>query len=201
MTTESAIRAMLDGKKVNRKDFVEEVYAYEKGVFFNQYGMTIQGFGDNDDWEIYEEPKPKQTVVLYEQMGNSTKILIKDEKENLCGILIIAMPKEDLLLDLKKVLLGRGVQDGTDLASKHFNCEKNLAFMLCYMLVEEYQKRNYPALPLMEIGEKNDYAENKIIIQTGQRLYEDSQVGFNKALSNGHSPSLRAIRIKDWISL
>ena len=33
MTTESAIRAMLDGKKVNRKDFVEEVYAYEKGVF------------------------------------------------------------------------------------------------------------------------------------------------------------------------
>ena len=68
MTTESAIRAMLDGKKVNRKDFVEEVYAYEKGVFFNQYGMTIQGFGDNDDWEIYEEPKPKQTVVLYEWM-------------------------------------------------------------------------------------------------------------------------------------
>ena len=64
MTTESAIRAMLDGKKVNRKDFVEEVYAYEKGVFFNQYGMTIQSFGDNDDWEIYEEPKPKQIVTI-----------------------------------------------------------------------------------------------------------------------------------------
>lgn len=64
MTTKEAIHAMLDGKKVNRKDFVEEVYAYEKGVFFNQYGMTIQCFGDNDDWEIYEEPKPKQTVII-----------------------------------------------------------------------------------------------------------------------------------------
>ena len=64
MTTESAIRAMLDGKKVNRKDFVEEVYAYEKGVFFNQYGMTIQGFGDNDDWEIYEEIEDCRKVGL-----------------------------------------------------------------------------------------------------------------------------------------
>ena len=64
MTTESAIRAMLDGKKVIRKDFVEEVYAYEKGVFFNKYGMTIKGFGVNDDWEIYEELKPKQTVII-----------------------------------------------------------------------------------------------------------------------------------------
>ena len=64
MTTKSAIQAMLDGKKVNRKDFVEEVYAYEKGVFFNQYGMTIQGFGDNDDWEIYEEHKQKKTVII-----------------------------------------------------------------------------------------------------------------------------------------
>ena len=26
--------------------------------------MTIQGFGDNDDWEIYEEPKPKKTVTI-----------------------------------------------------------------------------------------------------------------------------------------
>ena len=64
MTTKEAIRAMLDGKKVNRKNFVEEVYAYEKGVFFNQYGMTIQSFGDNDDWEIYEEPKQRLTFTI-----------------------------------------------------------------------------------------------------------------------------------------
>ena len=71
MTTKEAIQAMLDGKKVNRKDFVEEVYAYEKGVFFNQYGMTIQGFGDNDDWEIYEEHKQKKTVIIEKWLCHS----------------------------------------------------------------------------------------------------------------------------------
>ena len=88
MTTKEAIQAMLDGKKVKRKDFVEEVYAYEKGVFFNQYGMTIQGFGDNDDWEIYEAPKPKQTVViekwLLKMQGTNQYAIEEGSKEEMC---------------------------------------------------------------------------------------------------------------------
>lgn len=90
MTTKEAIHAMLDGKKVNRKDFVEEVYAYEKGVFFNQYGMTIQCFGDNDDWEIYEEPKQKQTVTIEKWLVKNnfdfsfSQIVSTDSIDNLC---------------------------------------------------------------------------------------------------------------------
>ena len=79
MTTKEAIQAMLDGKIVNRKSFAEEIYAYEKGAFFNQYGMTIQGFGDNDDWEIYEAPKPKKTVTI-EKWLLEGKVLTQKEK-------------------------------------------------------------------------------------------------------------------------
>ena len=134
-------------------------------------------------------------------MANSTKIIIKDEDAKCTKILIIAMPKEDLLLDLKTLLGGRGIQNGTDLTGNHFNGVKNLVFMLCSMLADEYQRRNHPVLPLMEIGDDGDYAENEIDIGVGERLYKNNQIDFNKALACGHSPSLRPLLIENWLSL
>ena len=66
MTTKEAIQAMLDGKKVFLpcwKDDSQYIH-FENSAFREETG-EIYVFGDNyTDWEIYEEPKPKQVVVI-----------------------------------------------------------------------------------------------------------------------------------------
>ena len=65
MNTREAIQAMLDGKKVRRKIWYKGAYTY-----ITQFGVIRDDVHANvrveaaEDWEIYEEPKPKQTVTI-----------------------------------------------------------------------------------------------------------------------------------------
>ena len=67
MNTEEAIQAMIDGKKVRNKTWSSYIYIYfdgdtlvdSNGIMFNNLSVSF-----TDDWEIYKEPKPKQTVVI-----------------------------------------------------------------------------------------------------------------------------------------
>ena len=67
MTTKEAMQSMLDGKKVRNKTWSSYIYMYfdgdtlvdSNGIKFNNLIMSF-----TDDWEIYEEPKPEQTVVI-----------------------------------------------------------------------------------------------------------------------------------------
>ena len=67
MTTKEAIRAMLDGKKVYREswknDYVEYFY-FDGECFRDEQDVLLTCDFHGADWEIYEEPKPKQTVVI-----------------------------------------------------------------------------------------------------------------------------------------
>ena len=65
MTTKEAIQAMLDGKKVRVKthDAQEYIYISDDGYIVDENNELI-GFTNSSDREIYEEPKPKQTVVI-----------------------------------------------------------------------------------------------------------------------------------------
>lgn len=73
MTTKEAIQAMLDGKKVRNKKWSSYIYMYfdgdilldYNGVKFNNLSVSF-----TDDWEIYEEPKPKQTVTIEKWLLN-----------------------------------------------------------------------------------------------------------------------------------
>ena len=66
MTMKSAIQAMLKGKKVRDTKweknkfiyFSDEDFRTEGNLVFNSFHMG------HDDWEIYEEPKPKQVVII-----------------------------------------------------------------------------------------------------------------------------------------
>ena len=109
MTTESAIRAMLDGKKVNRKDFVEEVYAYEKGVFFNQYGMTKLRMYPLEDKEIEELMELKDMVQTH------PSLTFEEKKANLEAINsklgVMTYNEEQTMAILKDIEDGQGDLD------------------------------------------------------------------------------------------
>ena len=77
MTTKEAIQAMLDGKKVRDVKWVPEEYIYiSEGDIVCEKGTKLYSFNvANTGWEIYEEPKPKQTVVI-------EKWLCKSASEN-----------------------------------------------------------------------------------------------------------------------
>lgn len=70
MTTKEAIQAMLDGKKVKAvhksvKDF--EYFYFHDNVFINNTEELMDvNYWCNAfaNWEIYEEPKPKQAVTI-----------------------------------------------------------------------------------------------------------------------------------------
>ena len=65
MNTKEAIQAMLDGKKARGKNWLSNLYICFNGTgFVNEQGAEYFEFSEADDWEIYEEPKPKQTVVI-----------------------------------------------------------------------------------------------------------------------------------------
>jgi hypothetical protein len=65
MNTKSAIQAMLDGKKVRLPhwDSYDYIMFSDTGELINEKG-NLNHIGNSDEWEIYEEPKPKQTVVI-----------------------------------------------------------------------------------------------------------------------------------------
>ena len=64
MTTKEAIQAMLDGNKVMPKGWVDACVFFNGTHFVREDGKQFL-FGSLDyEWEIYEEPKPKQTVTI-----------------------------------------------------------------------------------------------------------------------------------------
>ena len=66
MTTKEAIQAMLDGKKVRVIDWLETEYIELSpcGNYTDEVNEYYQISITDKEWEIYEEPKPKQTVVI-----------------------------------------------------------------------------------------------------------------------------------------
>ena len=64
MTNKEAIQAMLDGKKVMPKGWVDACVFFNGIHFVREDGKQFL-FGSLEyEWEIYEEPKPKQVVVI-----------------------------------------------------------------------------------------------------------------------------------------
>ena len=91
MTTESAIRAMLDGKKVYRKswknDYVDYFY-FDGECFRDEQDVLLMCDFHGDDWEIYEEPKPKQIVTIEKWLcliSKNSYYVIEGTKEFMSG--------------------------------------------------------------------------------------------------------------------
>ena len=78
MNTKQAIQAMLDGKKVKKSSWGEQEYILlsSDGYVIDNYGSTYS-IQNANDWEIYEEPKPVQTVTI-------EKWLCIEDGENYC---------------------------------------------------------------------------------------------------------------------
>ena len=65
MNTKSAIQAMLNGKKVRRPSWVEgDYFMFDGECFIAEDATVVMADFNGNDWEIYEEPKPKQTVTI-----------------------------------------------------------------------------------------------------------------------------------------
>ena len=65
MNTKSAIQAMLNGKKVRRPSWVEgDYFMFDGECFITEDATVVMADFNGNDWEIYEEPKPKQTVTI-----------------------------------------------------------------------------------------------------------------------------------------
>ena len=65
MNKKEAIRAMLDGKGIRLKEWNSGCYVYYddttntfRNSTDNRYNINV--LSDTDDWEVYEEPKPKR---------------------------------------------------------------------------------------------------------------------------------------------
>ena len=65
MNTKSAIQAMLNGKKVRRPSWVEgDYFMFDGECFITEDATVVMADFNGNDWEIYEEPKPNQTVTI-----------------------------------------------------------------------------------------------------------------------------------------
>ena len=66
MNNKEAIQAMLDGKKVRDTKWINQhEYLYiQDGEIMCETGAKLKYFSISGTWEIYEEPKPKQTVTI-----------------------------------------------------------------------------------------------------------------------------------------
>ena len=65
MNTKSAIQAMLNGKKVRKSSWVEgDYFMFDGECFITEDATVVMADFNGNDWEIYEEPKPKQTVTV-----------------------------------------------------------------------------------------------------------------------------------------
>lgn len=65
MTTKEAIQAMLDGKKVRATNWEEGYYIqFSENDGFIDKSLAMIDVIPEDNWEIYEEQKPVQTVTI-----------------------------------------------------------------------------------------------------------------------------------------
>ena len=90
MNTKEAIQAMLDGKRIRGKDWRSGLFiSFEGNTVVDADGIYFDSLTVNlaEDWEIYEEPKPKQVVVIekwliYDNLSKSYSIA---EESNIDG--------------------------------------------------------------------------------------------------------------------
>ena len=88
MTTKEAIQAMLDGKKVIPSGWSDGLYITFNGTHFIREDEKQFLFGSLEyKWELYEEHKPKQVVVIekwlcYDNLSKSYSIA---EESNIDG--------------------------------------------------------------------------------------------------------------------
>ena len=67
MNTKEAIQAMLDGKKIRATDWhkAKNEYIFFNGKYFqDMVGSQFMFSNVEHNFEIYEEPKPKQVVTI-----------------------------------------------------------------------------------------------------------------------------------------
>lgn len=87
MTTKEAIQAMLDGKKICRDGWQSYVY-FTGDCFMTKEGIQFIFSENRYYWEIYEEPKPKQTVTiekwLLKMQGTNQYAIEEGSKEEMC---------------------------------------------------------------------------------------------------------------------
>ena len=97
MTTKEAIQAMLDGKKVRRPSWVEgDYFMFDGECFIAEDATVVMADFNGNDWEIYEEPKPKQTVTI-------EKWLMKTKHANYKTYFILEASREGIELHEKGV--------------------------------------------------------------------------------------------------
>ena len=104
MNTKEAIQAMLDGKKVRDTKWTNQhEYLYiQDGDIMCEKGIKLCNFNISGIWEIYEEPKPKQVVVIekwliYDNLSKSYSIaeesnieeFLKDDKTYLSKVKLL----------------------------------------------------------------------------------------------------------------
>lgn len=100
MTTKEAIQALLDDKKVRSKTWSEDIYMYfDEDKLFDSNGTKFNTFSMSffDDWEIYEEPKSKQTVTIKKWLckdDTGAFLILEGNDERFAGV---SMTKVKLL--------------------------------------------------------------------------------------------------------
>ena len=99
MNTKEAIQAMLDGKKIRATNWhkAKNEYIYFNGKYFQDMtGSQFMFSNVEHNFEIYEEPKPKQTVTI-------EKWLMKTQHANYETHFILEASREKIELHEKGV--------------------------------------------------------------------------------------------------
>lgn len=109
MNTKEAIQAMLDGKKVRAIDWNKECYILFNGdMFVDEEGEHFSEFTSYSSiWEIYEEPKPVQTVTIEKWLciEDGKNYCIYEGDANYFNAIEIFETKKVKLLDTHEVTL------------------------------------------------------------------------------------------------
>lgn len=109
MNTKEAIQAMLDGKKVREIDWNKECYILFNGdMFVDEEGEHFSEFTSYSSiWEIYEEPKPVQTVTIEKWLciEDGKNYCIYEGDANYFNAIEIFATKKVKLLDTYEVTL------------------------------------------------------------------------------------------------
>lgn len=89
MTTKEAIQAMLDGKKVRATNWEDGYYVqFSENAGFIDESLAIIDVTIEEKWEIYEEPKQKQTVTIEKWLCSvveNSYFIIEGTKEFMSG--------------------------------------------------------------------------------------------------------------------
>ena len=107
MNTKEAIQAMLEGKKVRAIDWNKECYILFNGdMFVDEEGEHFSEFTSYSSiWEIYEEPKPVQTVTIEKWLLTDGTLIDAVETSDIVQYLRNSKWKKVKLIDTYEVTL------------------------------------------------------------------------------------------------